>query len=84
MKIKIIGITGGIASGKTTVVNEIRKNGYQVIDADQVVHDLKKRWETLQGIARMFWYRDSGKRWGAKSTSSVKTYIFKSSKYDIV
>ena len=43
MKIKIIGITGGIASGKTTVVNEIRKNGYQVIDADQVVHDLQKK-----------------------------------------
>ena len=31
-----IGITGGIASGKSTVVAEIRKQGYQVIDADQV------------------------------------------------
>ncbi|WP_303125908.1 dephospho-CoA kinase [uncultured Streptococcus sp.] len=38
---KIIGITGGIASGKSTVVAEIRKHGYQVIDADQVVHELQ-------------------------------------------
>lgn len=38
---KIIGITGGIASGKSTVVAEIRKAGYQVIDADQVVYDLQ-------------------------------------------
>lgn len=40
---KIIGITGGIASGKSTVVAEIRKQGYQVIDADQVVHELQKK-----------------------------------------
>lgn len=38
---KIIGITGGIASGKSTVVDEVRKHGYQVIDADQVVHELQ-------------------------------------------
>ncbi|MGT2948340.1 dephospho-CoA kinase [Streptococcus devriesei] len=40
---KIIGITGGIASGKSTVVEQIRRAGYQVIDADQVVHDLQKK-----------------------------------------
>ena len=40
---KIIGITGGIASGKSTVVAEIRKHGYQVIDADQVVYELQAK-----------------------------------------
>ena len=40
---KIIGITGGIASGKSTVVAEIRKQGYQVTDADQVVHELQEK-----------------------------------------
>ncbi len=40
---KIIGITGGIASGKSTVVAEIRKHGYQVIDADRVVHELQAK-----------------------------------------
>ncbi|WP_270737408.1 dephospho-CoA kinase [Streptococcus anginosus] len=38
---KIIGITGGIASGKSTVTNYLRQKGYQVIDADQVVHELQ-------------------------------------------
>jgi len=50
---KIIGITGGIASGKSTVVAEIRKQGYQVIDADQVVHELQEKggklYQTLVG-----------------------------------
>ncbi len=40
---KIIGITGGIASGKSTVVAEIQKYGYQVIDADKVVHELQEK-----------------------------------------
>ena len=39
---KIIGITGGIASGKSTVTNYLRQKGYQVIDADQVVHELQE------------------------------------------
>ena len=43
MMTKIIGITGGIASGKSTVVEEIRLAGYQVIDADAVVHDLQAK-----------------------------------------
>ncbi|MGT2753449.1 dephospho-CoA kinase [Streptococcus ovis] len=40
---QIIGLTGGIASGKSTVVEAIRQAGYRVIDADQVVHDLQAK-----------------------------------------
>ena len=39
---RIIGITGGIASGKSTVTGFLRQQGYQVIDADQVVHELQE------------------------------------------
>lgn len=39
---KIIGITGGIASGKSTVTNFLRQKGFQVVDADAVVHQLQK------------------------------------------
>ena len=39
---KIIGITGGIASGKSTVTNFLRQQGFQVVDADQLVHQLQK------------------------------------------
>ena len=39
---KILGITGGIASGKSTVTHFLRKQGFQVVDADAVVHQLQK------------------------------------------
>lgn len=39
---KIIGITGGIASGKSTVTEFLRRNGFEVVDADVVVHQLQK------------------------------------------
>ena len=39
---KIIGITGGIASGKSTVTEFLRQKGFQVVDADPVVHQLQK------------------------------------------
>ena len=39
---KIIGITGGIASGKSTVTNFLRQKGFQVVDADALVHQLQK------------------------------------------
>ena len=40
--VRIIGITGGIASGKSIVTEFLRQQGYQVIDADQVVHELQE------------------------------------------
>ena len=39
---KIIGITGGIASGKSTVTNFLRHKGFKVVDADVLVHQLQK------------------------------------------
>lgn len=39
-KNKIIGLTGGIATGKSTVTQILRKLGYPVICADEIVHDL--------------------------------------------
>ena len=40
---KVIGLTGGIASGKTTVCKFIEKNGYQVIDSDKVSRELSEK-----------------------------------------
>ena len=39
---KILGITGGIASGKSTVTNFLRQKGFEVVDADALVHQLQK------------------------------------------
>ena len=50
---KIIGITGGIASGKSTVTDYLMQKGYQVIDADQVVHELQAKGGKLyQALVR--------------------------------
>lgn len=37
---QIIGITGGIASGKSNVCNVLKELGYQIIDSDQINRDL--------------------------------------------
>ena len=47
---KIIGITGGIASGKSTVTEFLRGNGFEVVDADAVVHQLQKSGGRLYQI----------------------------------
>lgn len=47
---KIIGITGGIASGKSTVSSYLRELGQIVIDADEVVHDLQKNGGALYQV----------------------------------
>tara|TARA_B100001769_G_C22048753_1_gene563730 strand:+ start:32 stop:634 length:603 start_codon:yes stop_codon:yes gene_type:complete len=39
---KKIGLTGGIASGKTTVSDYFENIGTQVIDADEISHDVTK------------------------------------------
>lgn len=41
MKSQVIGLTGGIASGKSQVTHYLRTQGYRVVDADQLVHDLQ-------------------------------------------
>ena len=34
----LVGLTGGIATGKSTVIQYLRENGYSVIDADKLGH----------------------------------------------
>lgn len=39
-KCKVIGITGGIASGKSTVTKLLLKEGFKVIDADKIAREV--------------------------------------------
>lgn len=39
---KVIGLTGGIATGKSTVTSFLRSQNFVVFDADELVHDLQK------------------------------------------
>lgn len=45
-----IGLTGGIASGKSTVSAYLKKLGYTVIDADAVVRELQQKGGALYHV----------------------------------
>jgi dephospho-CoA kinase len=51
---KRIGITGGIASGKSTVGRLLQAWGYPVIDADEVVHELLSKNPDVQERLRHY------------------------------
>ena len=52
---KVIGLTGGIGSGKSTVSTYLREQGYLILDADQIAHDITKKGSpVLQKIADAF------------------------------
>ena len=36
---RVIGLTGSIAVGKSTVTHYLLTHGYQVVDADKISHD---------------------------------------------
>jgi dephospho-CoA kinase len=50
----IIGILGGISSGKSTVAAEFAKLGCKVIDADKIVHDLLQKTGLRKKITTLF------------------------------
>jgi dephospho-CoA kinase len=50
----IIGILGGIGSGKSTVAAEFAKLGCTVIDADKIAHELLDQPEVRQEIVALF------------------------------
>ena len=43
----IVGLTGGIATGKTTVTNQLLKDGFVVVDADDITHQLYRENKDL-------------------------------------
>lgn len=42
----VIALTGGIATGKSTVTEILKKHGFQIIDADQLVKSIYQQEET--------------------------------------
>lgn len=50
----LIGIIGGIASGKSTVAAEFGKLGCAVIDADSIVHELLREDDVRDEVVRLF------------------------------
>lgn len=73
---KIIGITGGIASGKSTVTNFLRQKGFQVVDADALVHQLQKPGGRLYQILVQHFGQDIVSENGELNRTLLASLIF--------
>ena len=73
---KIIGITGGIASGKSTVTNFLRQKGFQVVDADALVHQLQKPGGRLYQVLVQHFGQDIVSENGELNRTLLASLIF--------
>ncbi|MBD3426145.1 MAG: dephospho-CoA kinase [Candidatus Omnitrophica bacterium] len=48
MEKKVIGVTGGLATGKTTVAQMFAAKGAEIVDADEIAHDLLEKDEDIK------------------------------------
>ncbi len=51
---KKIAITGSIACGKTTLLNELTKHGFPVFNCDSIIAELYKNPEVLEKVKKVF------------------------------
>ena len=58
----IIGLTGGIACGKSTVINLLKKKNYNIIDTDLIVKDLWEKEETINDLSKIFGIKNINKQ----------------------
>ena len=52
--VPIVALTGGIATGKTTIAQMFRDNGIPVIDADQLVKGIYQKKESFDFVSQHF------------------------------
>lgn len=76
MKPLRVGLTGGLASGKSTVARRLREAGYEVVDADQLVAELYAPGAAgARAVGRLFGprYLQAG---GAVDKAAVARLVF--------
>lgn len=50
----IIGLTGGIGSGKTTAISALQKNGYKTVSCDDITRELYTKRKVLKNLRKEF------------------------------
>lgn len=69
-------ITGGICSGKSTVMNFLRENGFKTFSADEIVHELYERKEIVAEVVKIFDGRDILDRRGHIDRKKLSKYLY--------
>ena len=64
----VLGLTGGIASGKTTATNFFSNKGIQIIDADEISRTLQRKGEAgyneiFKSYGWISWFPTTQTRW---------------------
>ena len=76
---KVIGLTGGIASGKTTVARMFEELGAAVIAADEIAHEVLEKASVRGKIVRR-WGRTVLKEDGSLDRQALAAKVFKDAK----
>ena len=77
--VKVIGITGGIASGKSTIAEILRSMGADVIDADKLCHQLINTKEIAQKIIKK-WGNHVQNEYGKIERNELAKIVFSDKK----
>lgn len=51
---RVVALTGGVCTGKSTVAEEFKKLGAMVLDADKISHQLYKKKAVQNGLVKIF------------------------------
>lgn len=74
----VIGLTGGIGSGKSTVTEFLKNKGYIVIDADKISHDITKKGSPVLDQIRAVFGDDVFETDGELKRKSLAKIVFQS------
>lgn len=81
----IIGLTGGIGSGKSTALAALKENGYKTISCDEITRELYKKRKTLKILRGEFPSAIKGRIFLKADKKEIARVIFSDkAKYDFL
>ena len=81
----IIGLTGGIGSGKSAAIAALQENGYKTVSCDDVTRELYKKRKTLKTLRKEFPSAITGKLFLKADKKEIARVIFSDKeKYDFL
>ena len=76
----LIGLTGGIGSGKSTALNALKKVGYSAISCDEITRELYRRRKILKTLKKEFPSAITGRFKLAADKKEISRIVFSDEK----